>query len=308
MIPGEDGFRGGSAARVAPLLATARLGSGGWWVAWCPFCVERVGSAARKMSLGINDETGIWNCFRCHAKGCLLRDDKKALQRRAKESQPKGRDNPGCAPEGYWPLWTGDGLTSEALAPARDYLEKRRVSPRVIREAQIGATMRGKFAGRIIVPVLPAQGVKPTHGDWWGFVARTWLPKDSVALPYLYPDGMPKRAVLYNQAALDEDTETPVIVVEGAFDTFPVWPDGVALFGDANDEQVAALRAAKRPIAVVLDGDAWRKGVGLAQLLRFDGQRAGAVVLPPKLDPDEIPVALLREASWECIERGVVRL
>lgn len=307
MIAPPDGFRGGSAARVAPLLSTARLGTGGWWVAWCPFCMERLGSKARKPSLGINDETGIWNCFRCHAKGCLLRDDKKALQRRARESEPKGKDNPGVAPEGYWPLWEGDGLTSEALAPAREYLARRGVSERVIREAQIGATARGKYAGRIILPVLPAQGVQPTHGPWWGFVARVW-DEHTDALKYLYPDGMPKRAVLYNQAALDVETETPAIAVEGAFDTYPFWPDGIGFFGDANDEQVAAMRAAPRPIAVVMDGDAWRKGVGLAQLLRFDGQRAGAVVLPPKLDPDQVPPAVIREAAWECIERGVVRL
>ena len=49
-----DGFKGRSAIRVATALRTARRGGGGWWVAMCFFCVERMGTPARKASLGVN--------------------------------------------------------------------------------------------------------------------------------------------------------------------------------------------------------------------------------------------------------------
>ena len=305
-----DGFRGRSAIRVAAALRTARRGGGGWWVAHCPFCVERMGTPARKASLGVNEETSIWNCFRCGAKGCLKKDDAREFKKRAAEKGGgrESTENPYQPPEGFWPLAEETGATAVSLEGAREYLERRGVTPEVVRAARIGACAVGKYAGRIVIPALPEPGAQPPRGPWWGFVARTWGPKSAVLHPYLYPDNMPRGHVLYNERALDEVTETPLVVVEGAFDTFPVWPDGCALFGETSEAQVIALTYAKRPVAVVLDGDAWRKGVGLARRLAFDGARAGAVILPPTLDPDQVPVRELREACWECIERGEVRL
>ena len=66
-----------------------------------------------------------------------------------------------------------------------------------------------------------------------------------------------------------------------------------------------AMKQAKRPIAIVPDGDAWQDGWILAARLRFLGLRAGYVRLPPKMDPDEVDRDWLLAESAACIDRGL---
>lgn len=335
----DDGFVRESEVLVAQALAEARMGAGGWWVAKCPFCEERVGTPDRHGKFGVNAASGKWHCFRCHSKGKLRSTDAttaRALERMRERTRPESKE-PDMAysrvPEGWWPLWEGPALSSETLRPALEYLRKRGVTDDVMRAARIGACTSGKYGQRIIVPCVPSTMAPPAGrvvsdddvldelfgagvGDaqpnagtpWHGFVARTWLPKDACDVTYLYPTGMHRDRIVFNDRALGVVTDTPVAVVEGVFDTFPLWPDAVAVLGSASELQVQALLAAKRPVAVVLDGDAWRSGVALAQRLQFDGQQAGAVILPPRLDPDEVPADVLRAAMWECVETGEARL
>jgi DNA primase len=99
---------------------------------------------------------------------------------------------------------------------------------------------------------------------------------------------------MFNHATLLKETDTPAIIVEGVFDAIAFWPDAVAVLGKPTPAQVYALASARRPIAVVLDGDAWEEGEMLALKLRFEGQRAGSVHLPPRVDPDEVDRDWLR--------------
>jgi DNA primase len=167
-------------------------------------------------------------------------------------------------------------------------------------KAQIGVCLEGQQAGRIVVPVLAPDGL------WVGWVARIWTKKGH--LPYVYPRGMQRGSVLYNQAALLVKTEKPVLVVEGVFDSLAYWPDSVAVLGKPSGPQVDALVASKRPVAVVLDGDAHDEGTALAGILQIEGQRAGDVWLPPGKDPDEIDKDVLWEAAYRCLQEGTVRL
>jgi DNA primase len=112
---------------------------------------------------------------------------------------------------------------------------------------------------------------------------------------------MQRGEVLYNHTALHVETERPVMVVEGVFDALALWPHAVAVLGKPSHFQVDALASAKRPVAIVLDGDAWQEGYALAMRLRLAGQRAGSVTLPPKTDPDEVDRAWLEAAVAECI-------
>ena len=67
----------------------------------------------------------------------------------------------------------------------------------------------------------------------------------------------------------------------------------VACLGKPNEAHLALLQEARRPVVVVLDGDAWEEGEALSLRLRFEGLRAGFVRLPPKTDPDEVSPALV---------------
>jgi DNA primase len=145
----------------------------------------------------------------------------------------------------------------------------------------------------VVVPILSPDG------EWLGHVGRSWQ-KDA-ELPYLYGKGLQRRETLYNAAALNVQTDKPVMVVEGVLDALALWPDAVAVLGKPSEPQIWALADAARPVAVVLDGDAWSEGEALAMTLRLEGQRAGSVRLPPKTDPDEVDRGWLDEEVRRCL-------
>ena len=199
-----------------------------------------------------------------------------------------------CAPDEYQELFQGDGQEAAGFAPAREYLRGRGLGDEHLwRVAGLGACAWGYYAKRVVVPIFSLAGA------WAGFVARSWTKVSE--MPYLYPRGMDRRALLYNHAALLKETDEPVLVVEGVFDSLAYWPDAVALLGKPSREQVIALAAAKRPVAVCLDGDAHEEGRQLAMVLELEGQRAGSVKLPPRVDPDEVDKEWLRSEARSAV-------
>lgn len=297
------------------VLPSAKLTPSGWWTMPCPFCIARVGTPGRGRKLGVRDDTGVFHCFRCGAvgkvPGARTRDLKRMTEARAASGVAAGPNEAFSFPESFTLLCDEPGASALSLADARAYVASRNVPAAVQRAVHLGACTRGKFAGRVIVPLFPDAShdiVGEQHGrtpDLWGFIGRAWVAKEDCDMPYLYPTGMPKGVVLYNQSALWVPTEEPAGVVEGSFDTFPLHPDGVAVLGDIgdmSDEQFWMFADARRPVCTIPDGDAWAKGHGIALRLRIEGQRAGCVVLPPKTDPDEVPTDLLREHMWRAIE------
>jgi DNA primase len=113
--------------------------------------------------------------------------------------------------------------------------------------------------------------------------------KQQLRLTYCYPRGMNRDGLLYNAPALQEQTARPCYIVEGSLDALALWPDAVAVLGKPLKSQLRILAAAKRPLVVALDGDAWNEGQALAWTLQSLGVRAASVRLPPKTDPDEVP-------------------
>jgi DNA primase len=198
------------------------------------------------------------------------------------------------APEGFYELASAEGRGALSLAPARKYLLGRGlVDEGVWRQAKVGACVAGRYKDRIVVPVLSPDNV------WQGYVTRDWT--GLAVSPYLYPPRMDRANLLYNHTALNEQTERPVMVVEGVLDALALWPDAVALLGKPSEPQVLALADCPRPVAIVLDGDAWEEGDALAMRLGLEGQRAGSVRLPPKKDPDEVDKAWLAEEVRRCL-------
>lgn len=249
----------------------------------CPFCVEVAGKVDRRACLHLSTRDGKWGCYRCDSYG-WLQGFEDAVQLPAPPPAP-----PPTLPAEWVPLWRSPGLDAVSCAPAREYLAGRRVGAQIQEAARIGACTRGPCAGRIVVPIDGPGGALA------GWVGRSWVP--DVPRKYLYATGMRREALVYNGDVLAEDTDVPVLVVEGVFDTFPFWPDAVAVLGKPSEGQVAVMAAARRPVVVVLDGDAWEEGRALAWRLQLDGARAGYVRLPPCVDPDEVEHGwLMREA------------
>lgn len=262
----------------------------------CLACVRLTGKEDRRGSFSFNTKTGWYKCFKCAVNGRVDGFDEENYEDTPEEERPVMRP-----PDGFHELTRGDGVGATVLDAARDYLRGRGLrDERLWHSTHLGACTEGFYGGRVVVPVLSPDDA------WLGFVARDWT-KQAQA-PYLYPKGMERRDILYNHRALLVGNETPVFVVEGVMDALALWPDAVAVLGKPSDPQVWALADAARPVVVCLDGDAWREGEQLALRLQLEGQRAGNVILPPKTDPDEVPLELLRLAGLRCLEEGSVRL
>lgn len=261
-----------------------RQTSSQYWRGVCQVCVLRTGKADRRGSFSYHPNSGWYQCFKCAVCGFLGGDARDRMPREV-EAAPEMR-----APEGFYELARGEGAGARSLEPARAYLRSRGLKDETLwRTAHLGACVVGFYANRVVVPVLSPEA------DWLGFVARAWTKKADI--PYLYPKGMARRDVVYNHAALLEETDEPVFVVEGVMDALALWPNAVALLGKASETQVWALADAPRPIAICLDGDAWREGEELAMRLQLEGQRAGNIRLPPKTDPDEVDRKWLEEEA-----------
>jgi DNA primase len=108
---------------------------------------------------------------------------------------------------------------------------------------------------------------------------------------------------LYGHQNLFRETDTPLLVVEGAFDSMHLEDDSIACLGMPGDAQLEIMLEAKRPVVFALDGDAWLLGYGLAQRLNAAaaGQRLpvrfGAIRLPGGMDPDEFTPHELLDAA-----------
>lgn len=260
----------------------------------CLPCELRTGKPDRRGSFSFNSSNGFYQCFKCGLVGRIDGYDEEDFEQEEVEDRPVMKP-----PEGFYELCRGEGRTAMALDPAREYLRSRGLTNEVLwEEAHLGACIEGWFRSRVVVPVLSPDDV------WLGFVARAWTKKAEI--PYLYPKGMARRDILYNHKALlvedavrrlRGDDLPPVFVVEGVMDALALWPDAVAVLGKPTDPQIYALAESARPIAVCLDGDAWREGEQLALRLRLEGQRAGSIRLPPTKDPDEMEIEWLREEA-----------
>lgn len=270
-------------------VLNARPNRRGWARGNCPFCDVRIGKPDRKQCFGLNVLTNRFHCFRCGMGGRLrVPFDPHAA---APEEDAPDEVQP---PEHFMPLYEEPLVSALSGQAPREYLrDVRGLDEGVCRAAKVGACLRGRYAGRVIVPAYDDDG------GWLWWVGRAWTKK--VERPYIYPSG-DREGVIYNHASLLVEDDAPALVVEGTLDALALWPDGAALLGKHGEAQVAGLVAARRSVAVVLDGDAWREGEMLALRLRFEGQRAGSVRLPAGTDPDEHDAAAVRQAALRSLE------
>lgn len=257
----------------------------GWVRGNCPFCPTRIGKEDRSLSLGLNTHTGDWHCFRCEARGLVqaLPDDielRRPAQRASVEVVPL------ALPEGFIPLF-GGGARDVRIFDARFYMVEERGLPKAtLVAARVGVVLdrppedseAPNLAGRVVVPIFA-----PDDRTIVGWSARQWASRWGPK--YLYPEGFDRQVTLYNSIALQAVVHSPVFVVEGVIDALALWPDAVACLGKPSDGQIGQLLESRRPIVVVLDGDAWRGAEALALKLKLFGLPCGWIRLAPTTDP-----------------------
>ncbi len=292
------------------IAAFAGMGNtGGWIRADCPMCEEGSGSPDRRKSLGLNTATGGYNCPRCGSKGRIpddLLDEIPYLPPTAAAAPVE--KPPVQLADGYVPLYNvfGEPIQAPQLHAGRDYLTRTGGTPpgrglpdATLAEAHMGVVLNGYLRNRIIMPIPNYQYADPWAAPWRGWVSRDYTGSPWNGKKYLYPKNMDREGLLYNEPALWEETDRPVYVVESILDTLALWPDSVAVLGKPIASQFEKICAACRPVVVALDGDAHDEGAMLAMKIRFTrtDKRVGAVKLPPRTDPGEVPRTALDDAA-----------
>lgn len=237
------------------------------------------------------------NCFKCGTTGWLL-PQLMDLQEWEVEDVDVEREPPQLA-TGFVPLYHGDGLGSSALEPARAYLRRRGITDEIGAAADIGTAVWGWLSGYVIVPI---PNYENPEAPWKGWFARDYT--GFKEQKHRYPKRMSRLDTLWNEQALWERTDEPVIVTEGILDALPYYPDGVACLGKPIDAHVQLFLRAQRPIVMCLDGDAHEEGWAYAMKLRFLGLRAFSVRLPPNQDPNSVDPQWLREQVQNAVESG----
>lgn len=281
--------------QVLEALDTAVYSRNGWWRINCCFCLLNQGTDDKRRSLGVHVE-GKWHCFRCHEWGHLEDDVPDWIGQKRDTGVVEEDIEAFDPPEGYIPLYEDPGLTAISLAQPRDYLLDRGLGRDVWDYAGIGACLDGPFERRIIIPVFDPEGTK-----WIGYVGRYWTAKvPKGKLKYRYPPGM-KRDRLYDGALLREETDDPALVVEGVMDALPYFGQAVACLGKPTKAHYELFKQSKRPLAICLDGDAWREALALSMRLKLEGVRAGYVRLPADTDPNDADRDWLLDQARKCI-------
>lgn len=284
--------------RVEELLSQARRSNQRARMA-CPLCADE-GHKDRKLSLSINMLNGRWKCYRCQAWGKLTGFDDEDFDPRDEEADDPEIFEP---PQEFFPL---SGDRSRTLRAARKYLASRNLPEAMWDTLRIHACTSGFWAGRVIIPFLDPRAEDPDTAPWLGWIARMWKTPSPraeglAALPYLYPADMQKGVFFYNHNALFRRSKKPVLVVEGSFDAFPYWPRVVACLGKPSQKQISALKTAKRPVCICLDGDAWEEAYMLSCQLQFAGVQAGCIRLPAGYDPATVPPGRVTRAAIKSI-------
>lgn len=258
---------------VRSTIVGLRPARSGWGRTKCPFCITRIGKADRRSSFAFWFPRGIFKCFRCGIKGLLG----GYVTEHKEEDFESERYRSVKAPSWFLSSVDPEVTSSLAAQPGIRYAESRGFDAALRAAVGMGVAVSGKYAESIVVPHRDARG------DWWGFTSRKWYGKCD--MPYRYPDGM-SRERMFNDQALLVDTDDPCLWMEGVLDSVLYWPDVTAGLGKPIEDHVVLAKKAKRPIAMVLDGDAWREGERFMMRLRLEGLTAGAVRMPPGRDPN----------------------
>ena len=113
------------------------------------------------------------------------------------------------------------GFALKNLENEHDYFSEREIDSETVAHFELGFCKRGTMAGRIVIPIHNAEG------DLVGYVGR-WPGEPPEERPkYKLPKGFHKLSEVYNLHRIREESDGPLVVVEGFFDCFALWQAGI---------------------------------------------------------------------------------
>ena len=231
----------------------------------CPVCAEEKGldSGDGKGNLEINYGRHVYKCWACsethgtHGPLGKLFDQyatkgQKKVYNLIKPEELKQEDviRPKLRlPEGFTTFKDSNPRFIPHIEAYR-YLTSRGVTDEMIEKYNIGYTVNGDFAYRIIIPSYNLDGQLNY------FVARSWVPKK---MKYKNPS-VPKDEIIFNEGRIDWDKD--IFLCEGAFDSFFL-DNSIVMLGKKMSKLLFETLYAKanKNIIICCDGDAFEDGI-----------------------------------------------
>lgn len=136
---------------------------------------------------------------------------------------------------------------------AYNYLKSRGITDEMIEKYDIGYTVKGDFAYRIIVPSYNSEGQLNYY------VARSWT--KNTRMKYKNPTAE-KDQIIFRENLIDWDKD--VYLVEGVFDSFFL-ENSIVMLGKKMSKLLfeTLYTKANGNIIICTDGDAWSDGIKL---------------------------------------------
>jgi DNA primase len=232
----------------------------------CPVCAAEKGlEGDGKGNLEVNYFRGVYKCWACSETygtqgplGKLIEQFGTKNQRKIYDlirPQEEGtREKPKIRlrlPEGY----TKFKDSNIRFIPHREaitYLTSRGVTDEMIEKYDIGYTVKGEYAYRVIIPSYDMDD------NLNYFVSRAWVPNK---MKYKNPS-VPKDEIIFNESRIN--WEENVYLCEGVFDAFFL-PNPIPMLGKmlSNNLFEKLYDRAKGEIHICLDGDAWDNALRL---------------------------------------------
>jgi len=232
----------------------------------CPVCAAEKGlEGDGKGNLEVNYFRGVYKCWACSEThgtqgplGKLIEQFGTKNQRKIYDlirPQEEGtREKPKIRlrlPEGY----TKFKDSNIRFIPHREaitYLYSRGITDEMIEKYDIGYTVKGEYAYRVIIPSYDLED------NLNYFVSRAWVPNK---MKYKNPS-VPKDEIIFNESRIN--WEENVYLCEGVFDAFFL-PNPIPMLGKmlSNNLFEKLYDRAKGEIHICLDGDAWDNALRL---------------------------------------------
>jgi DNA primase len=232
----------------------------------CPVCAEEKGldGGDGKGNLEINYGRHVYKCWSCgethgtHGPLGKLFDqyatkEQKKIYNLIKPEELKKQEfklNRLRLPEGFV-TFKESNPRFIPHAEAYRYLMSRGITDEMIEKYNLGYTVNGDFAYRIIIPSYDKDG------ELNYFIGRSWVNK---RMKYKNPPSVPKDQIIFNEKLIDWNQD--VYLVEGAFDSFFL-PNPLVMLGKKMSVLIleTLYNNANGNIIICVDGDAWDDGI-----------------------------------------------
>jgi DNA primase len=231
----------------------------------CPVCTEEKGldDGDGKGNLEINYIRHVYKCWACSETNGTQGPLGKLFDKHATKAQKKiynlvkpeelkqeEKKRPKLRlPEGFTTFENSNPRFIPHIE-AYNYLKSRGITEEIIKKYNIGYTVSGDFAYRVIVPSYSSEGQLNYY------VARAWIPKK---MKYKNPS-VPKDEIIFNEGLINWDKD--IYLVEGAFDSFFL-DNPLVMLGKKMSKLIFEnlYNRANGNIIICCDGDAWVDGL-----------------------------------------------